>query len=62
MMSGSKVRLTKVKPFSLTLNGDTIDTVTSFKYLGMTMNSHLQFNTHMDKVVDKTTTNLVYVT
>ncbi len=58
MMLGTKARLRRARPFSLSLNGDRIDTVTSFKYLGMILDSHLQFDVHIDKLVDKTTNKL----
>ncbi len=58
MKLGTKTRLKKSKPFSLSLNGDIIEEVSTFKYLGMTLDSQLQFIAHVDKVVDKTTAKL----
>ena len=56
MMLGSKPHLARAKQFTLSVNGEIIQVVNNFKYLGMTLDNHLQFDTHIDKVVDKTTT------
>ncbi len=58
MLVGPKHRLAKARPFTLSLNGAQIDTVTTFKYLGMLLDSNLQFNEHIDSIIDKTTTKL----
>ena len=42
----------------MSLNGEMIEVVQQFKYLGMILDSHLQFDIHIDKIVDKTTTKL----
>ncbi len=42
----------------LSLSGDMIKTVISFKYLGICLDSHLQFHDHVDQIVDKAATKL----
>ena len=39
MLLGSKARLKDVRIFNLSLNGDPIENVEEFKYLGMTLDS-----------------------
>ncbi len=58
MMIGSRQRLRNVPTFNLSLNGQRIDTVTRFKYLGLVLDPHLCFNMHIDSVVEKSTTKL----
>lgn len=40
------------------MNGEMIETVTNFKYLGMIMDLQLHFNSHIERLVDKTTSRL----
>ena len=49
MMLGSKARRSKARPFTLSLNGDGIDTITTFKYLGMYSDNNLHFHADTDK-------------
>ena len=58
MMVGTKHKLLHTRPFTVSLNGAQIETVTTFKYLGIVLDSHLQFHDHIDSIVDKTTTKL----
>ena len=58
MMVGSRNRLSMVPEISVSLNGELIDNVTVFKYLGMLLDNHLQFHPHIDKLVDKTSSKL----
>ncbi len=58
MMLGSKAKLNNVPRFTVSLNGDPIENVESFKYLGMTVDNQLTFHHHIDKVIDKTSTKL----
>ena len=54
MMLGSKQRLKNVHNMSISLNGETVDTVENFEYLGFTLDTQLQFHQHIDGLVDKT--------
>ena len=58
MAIGSKQRLSKERPFTLSLNGQQIDNVSSFRYLGLLLDSQLLFHAHIDALVDKVTTKL----
>ena len=51
------VRLSKCKD-SISLNGDRVDTVNDFKYLGLILDNYLCFDKHIDYVVGKTTMKL----
>ncbi len=58
MRLGSKYRLNKTRQVGLSLNNEVIDTVETFKYLGMYLDSNLQFHTHIDNLVDKASNKL----
>ena len=58
MMVGSRQRLKNLNQFNLSLNGERIDVVTSFKYLGLILDPHMCFDKHIDTVVEKSTTKL----
>ena len=58
MMVGSRPKLRQTVPFNVSLNGESIDVVSKFKYLGLTLDPNLCFDEHIDSVVDKTTTKL----
>ncbi len=58
MLVGSKPRLQRYGEFSVSLNGETVEKVDTFKYLGMIIDPQLHFHQHVDYVVDKTTARL----
>ena len=58
MILGSKHRLKNVRPMSISLNGETVNTVDTFKYLVIILDQQLQFHSHIECLVDKTTTKL----
>ncbi len=58
MLVGSRVRLTRAGNFTISLNGEMLESVTSFKYLGMILDPQLHFHSHIDRLVDKTTARL----
>ncbi len=58
MMVGSRYKLARTREFTLSLNGDQIENVSTFKYLGILLDRNLQFHTHIDSIVDKTTSKL----
>ena len=54
----SKIRLQRAPAIGLNLNGQIVNCVDEFKYLGMHFDKHLQFHSHVDKVVDQATNKL----
>ena len=58
LMVGPKQRLSRIPPISISLNGQMIDTVNRFKYLGLILDNHLQFHDHIEYIVDKVFTKL----
>ena len=58
MIIGSNQRLSRIPEISLSLNGELIDMVNTFKYLGKILESQLLFKTHIDSLVEKTTNKL----
>ena len=46
---GTRYRLSKVRHCMLKLQNDVLNKTTSYKYLGVHIDSHLNFNTHIDK-------------
>ena len=55
---GSKPKLQQYKGFLISLNGEPVETVDTFKYLSMIIDPQLHFHQHIDYVVDKTTARL----
>ncbi len=58
MMIGPKQRLARTRPMIVSLNGEQIDCVNTFRYLGLLLDSNLQFHEHIDSIVEKTTAKL----
>ena len=58
MLVGSKPKLQQYRGFSISLNGEPVETVDTFKYLGMIIDLQLHFHQHIDYVVNKTTARL----
>ncbi len=58
MITGSRTKLKRVIPFDVSLNGERVEAVDNFKYLGLILNQYLCFDKHVDYIVDKTTTKL----
>ena len=50
MLVGSRKRLRNFNEFNLSLNGERVDVVSSFKYLGLVLDPHLCFDLHIDSV------------
>ena len=53
MVLGSKYKLRNIENMDLKIGGETIDRVSEFKYLGLTLDSALTFTPHLDKVYKK---------
>ena len=51
MVFGTKQSLEKVPPFEIKLDGASLQTASSYKYLGVTMDSQLSYNLHVNKIV-----------
>ena len=51
MVFGTKQSLEKVPPFEIKLHGASLQTASSYKYLGVTMDSQLSYNLHVNKIV-----------
>ncbi len=58
MQVGSRRNLSSVPSIGLSLNGERIDSVTEFKYLGIILDPNLLFDKHIDYIIDKSTTKL----
>ena len=58
MLVGSRHCLRNTPSFSISLNGERVENVTSFKYLGLILDSNLRFHSHVDYIVEKTTAKL----
>ncbi len=58
MLLGSRLRLRNVPDVSVSLNGERVDNVSSFKYLGMMIDNHLCFDKHIEYIIDKSTCKL----
>ena len=56
MMMGSRQKLRSSPEISSSINGDRVDTVQEFKYLGIILDDHVIFDRHIDYIVDKSTT------
>ncbi len=53
-----KQRLVRIRPMSISLNEEQIETVPTFEYLGLILDSQLQFHDNIDSIVKKTTMKL----
>ena len=51
MVFGSKSSLSKLSAFEIQFNTVPLDTVSTYKYLGITLDSHLNYNKHVQKVI-----------
>ena len=51
MVFGSRSKVKKAKNITVTLNGDVLKKVPTFKYLGLTLDPTLNFNHHISSVV-----------
>ena len=49
---GSQTALKKLPPLEIKIGGSTIGEVTSYKYLGITLDSHLNYNLHVTKILN----------
>ena len=58
MLVGSRTRLRNVPYISISLNCQSIDTITEFKYRGIILDKYLCFDKHIDYIIDKSTTKL----
>ena len=58
MVIGSRQRLRHIREMNSSLNGQLVDNVSTFKYLGMIIDSHLSFDKHVDFIVEKSTNKL----
>ncbi len=58
MLVGNKQRLNRVGDIRISLNGETIEAVQNFKYLGMILDQQLHFHAHIDHIIDRTTNKL----
>ena len=55
MVFGSKRPLAKVKDFKLKINGTELERVTSYKYLGVTLDPSLNFDKHLHNLLARVT-------
>ena len=53
MVFGSKCMLTKIRDFDLKVNGQPLERVTSYHYLGVTLDPSLTFDKHITKLIGK---------
>ena len=58
MIVGSCQKLRNIDVFNVSLNGERVERVEKFKYLGLILDRHLCFDLHVDYIVDKTTAKL----
>ena len=58
MLVGSKQRLNRTGNIHISLNGEIVESVQNFKYLGMILDQQLHFHSHVEHIVDKTTSRL----
>ena len=62
MLVGSKQNLQRSRAFSISLNGETVETVDIFKYMGMIIDPQLHFHQHIDYIVERQQLGLAYST
>ena len=58
MVFGNSGMLKKVPPFEILLNGVQLQTVTAYKYLGITLDTQLSYNLHVNKIIGSITAKL----
>ena len=51
MVFGGKTVLSRLTPFQIQFDGVPLDTVSTYKYLGITLDSQLNYNKHVQKIV-----------
>ena len=51
MVFGSKLAIDKLKPFTINYNNSPLQTVNSYKYLGLTLDRQLNYNLHIKKII-----------
>ena len=51
MVLGSKHSLNALPPFEVKLDGNVLQSVCSYKYLGVTIDSQLNYNLHMNRII-----------
>ncbi len=58
MLIGSKQRVTRAGNIGVSLNGERVESVETFKYLGVILDQQLHFHSHIEHIVDKVTSKL----
>ena len=58
MLVGSKQRINQAGNVNISLDGEMVESVQTFKYLGIILDQQLHFHSHIDHIVDKTTNRL----
>ena len=58
MVFGSKGTLKKTSPVVITFGNETLQTVSFYKYLGLTLDSQLNYNLHITRVINSVTDKL----
>ena len=58
MLIGSKQRLRNVGNVGISLNGEPVECVENFKYLGIILDQQLHFHSHIEHIVNKVTNKL----
>ena len=58
MVFGSSNSLTKVPPFEIKFGTTPLQTVTSYTYLGITLDNHLNYNLHINTIIGSVTSKL----
>ena len=54
MVFGSRQWLLNLEPYTLKINGENLEMVSEFKYLGVYLNESLSFDKHVDDLYGKT--------
>ena len=58
MVFGSQNTLNTLPPFEISMNSTPLQTVLSYKYLGITLDSHLNYNLYVNKIVSSVSNKL----
>ena len=58
MVFGSKCTLAKVQPFEIKFVDALLQSVTTYKYLGVTLDDQLNYNLHVTRIIDSVTNKL----